>query len=72
MQLLFSITLAGLLLWACGDDFTTVAPTGILSDDALQNATGVDLKLTAAYSAIDKFVWAASFQVVQSQSRAPS
>ncbi|WP_421802967.1 RagB/SusD family nutrient uptake outer membrane protein [Flagellimonas sp.] len=52
-KILFSITLAGLLLWACGDDFTTVAPTGILSDDALQNATGVDLKLTAAYSAID-------------------
>ncbi len=45
--------LAGLLLWACGEEFTTVAPTGILSDDALQNATGVDLKLTAAYSAMD-------------------
>ncbi|WP_421824401.1 RagB/SusD family nutrient uptake outer membrane protein [Flagellimonas oceanensis] len=52
-KIIFSIMLAGLLLWACGEEFTTVAPTGILSDDALQNATGVDLKLTAAYSAMD-------------------
>jgi len=52
-KILFSAILVGLLLWACGDDFTTVPPTGILSDEALQNATGVDLKLTAAYSAMD-------------------
>lgn len=42
-----------MLLVACSDDFTDIAPTGALSDEALQNATGVDLKLTAAYSAMD-------------------
>lgn len=42
-----------MLLVACSDDFTEIAPTGALSDEALQNATGVDLKLTAAYSAMD-------------------
>ncbi len=41
------------MLGACSDDFTDIAPTGALSDDALQNATGVALKLTAAYSAMD-------------------
>lgn len=41
------------MLGACSDDFTEIAPTGALSDEALQNATGVDLKLTAAYSAMD-------------------
>ena len=42
-----------MMLGACSDDFTEIAPTGALSDAALQNATGVDLKLTAAYSAMD-------------------
>lgn len=42
-----------MMLGACSDDFTDIAPTGALSDAALQNATGVDLKLTAAYSAMD-------------------
>tara|TARA_R110001583_G_scaffold41753_2_gene132756 strand:- start:43108 stop:44769 length:1662 start_codon:yes stop_codon:yes gene_type:complete len=42
-----------MMLGACSDDFTEIAPTGALSDSALQNATGVDLKLTAAYSAMD-------------------
>lgn len=42
-----------MMLGACSDDFTEIAPTGTLSDDALQNATGVALKLTAAYSAMD-------------------
>ena len=42
-----------MMLGACSDDFTEIAPTGALSDEALQNATGVDLKLTAAYSVLD-------------------
>lgn len=41
------------MLGACSDDFTDIAPNGILSNDALQNNTGVDLKLTAAYSSMD-------------------
>ena len=45
--------MACMLLVACSDDFTEITPTGALSDDALQNATGVDLKLTAAYSVLD-------------------
>ena len=42
-----------MMLGACSDNFTDIAPTGALSDAALQNETGVDLKLTAAYSAMD-------------------
>ena len=38
---------------SCSDDFTTVDPIGSLSDVALQNATGVDLLLTGAYSVLD-------------------
>ena len=52
-KLIYSITLTCMMLGACSDDFTEIAPTGALSDEALQNATGVDLKLTAAYSALD-------------------
>ncbi|MFT0714870.1 RagB/SusD family nutrient uptake outer membrane protein [Flagellimonas lutimaris] len=52
-KILFSTILAGLLLWACSEDFTEKPATGALSDEALQNALGVDLKLTAAYSAMD-------------------
>lgn len=52
-KVIFSIIFAGLLLWTCSEDFTEKAATGALSDEALQNATGVDLKLTAAYSAMD-------------------
>ena len=42
-----------MMLGACSDEFTDIAPTGTLSDEAIQNATGVALKLTAAYSAMD-------------------
>ncbi|MUH36878.1 RagB/SusD family nutrient uptake outer membrane protein [Zobellia amurskyensis] len=52
-NIIYSITLTCMMLGACSDDFTEIAPTGALSDEALQNATGVDLKLTAAYSAMD-------------------
>jgi len=38
---------------SCSDDFTTVDPVGSLDDVALQNATGVDLLLTGAYSVLD-------------------
>lgn len=41
------------MLGACSDEFTENTPIGALSDEALQNATGVDLKLTAAYSVLD-------------------
>lgn len=52
-NLMYSVLLTGILLAACSDDFTNIPPTGALSDEALQNATGVDLKLTAAYSLLD-------------------
>ena len=52
-KIIYSITLTCMLLVACSDDFTEITPTGALSDEALQNATGVDLKLTAAYSVLD-------------------
>lgn len=52
-NLIYSITLTCMMLGACSDDFTEVPAVGALSDEALQNATGVDLKLTAAYSVID-------------------
>ena len=52
-KLLFTTMLAGLLLWACSEDFTEKPATGALSDESLQNALGIDLKLTAAYSAMD-------------------
>ncbi|WP_375324134.1 RagB/SusD family nutrient uptake outer membrane protein [Flagellimonas sp. GZD32] len=52
-RVIYSTILAGLLLWSCSEDFTEKPATGALSDEALQNALGVDLKLTAAYSAMD-------------------
>lgn len=52
-KVIYSILLTGILLIACSDDFTTIPATGALSDEALQNSVGVDLKLTAAYSLLD-------------------
>lgn len=52
-KLICSVLLTCMLLVACSDDFTVISPTGALSDSALQNALGVDLKLTAAYSVLD-------------------
>ncbi len=43
--------LVGIL--ACGEDFTEVPAYGSLSDAALQNAEGIDLKLMGAYSLLD-------------------
>ena len=39
--------------YGCGDDFTQIAPKGVLADETLQNAVGVNLLLTSAYSALD-------------------
>lgn len=45
-----------LVFIACSDDFTETPAVGALSDQALQNAQGVDLLLTGAYSALDGIV----------------
>ncbi|MEL4455339.1 RagB/SusD family nutrient uptake outer membrane protein [Lutimonas vermicola] len=45
------IMLVGVL--ACSDDFSEVPAYGALSDEALQNAQGVDLLLIGAYSLLD-------------------
>ncbi|MDF0717454.1 RagB/SusD family nutrient uptake outer membrane protein [Muricauda sp. 334s03] len=52
-KILFSTIVAGLLLWACSEDFTEKAATGNIPNEDLQTAVGVNLKLTAAYSAMD-------------------
>jgi len=44
---------AALLITACGDEFIETPNVGALSDDTLGNPLGVDLLLTAAYSALD-------------------
>jgi len=38
---------------ACNDSFTETVEVGALSDEALQNETGIDLLLIGAYSALD-------------------
>ncbi|RKN79263.1 RagB/SusD family nutrient uptake outer membrane protein [Ulvibacterium marinum] len=50
---LFTYTTLFIVLLACSDDFTEIAPVGALADEALANETGVDLLLTGAYSALD-------------------
>ncbi|RUA14341.1 MAG: RagB/SusD family nutrient uptake outer membrane protein [Flavobacteriia bacterium] len=52
-KVIYSIILAGILLWTCSEDFTEKAATGNIPDEDLKTAVGVDLKLTAAYSAMD-------------------
>ena len=47
----YFILLIGVL--ACSDEFTESPAIGALSDEALQNETGVELLLTGAYSALD-------------------
>ncbi|UBZ14527.1 RagB/SusD family nutrient uptake outer membrane protein [Flagellimonas marinaquae] len=49
--ILFFILLIGFL--GCNEDFTESPAIGSLSDQALQNETGVDLLLVGAYSALD-------------------
>ncbi|MBU2915313.1 RagB/SusD family nutrient uptake outer membrane protein [Reichenbachiella agariperforans] len=45
--------LTALVVLGCGDDFSEGTSKGALSDAALANADGVDLLLTATYSALD-------------------
>lgn len=45
--------LTALVVFGCSDEFTEGTNKGALSDAALANAVGVDLLLTAAYSALD-------------------
>lgn len=52
-KVIYTIILAGILLWTCSEDFTEKAATGNIPDEDLKTAIGVDLKLTAAYSAMD-------------------
>ncbi|WP_318345128.1 RagB/SusD family nutrient uptake outer membrane protein [Flagellimonas baculiformis] len=52
-KVIFATILAGLLLWTCSEDFTEKSATGNIPDQDLLNEVGVDLKLTAAYSAMD-------------------
>jgi len=42
-----------LFTFSCSDEFTTQPAVGALSDDAIQNADGIDLLLTGAYSTLD-------------------
>ena len=53
MKKILTILLSASILVSCTDDFTEIDPVGSLSDTALQNATGVDLLLTGAYSVLD-------------------
>ena len=53
MKKILTILLSASILVSCSDDFTEIDPVGSLSDAALQNATGVDLLLTGAYSVRD-------------------
>ena len=53
MKKFLTILLSVSLLVSCADDFTEIDPVGALSDASLQNATGVDLLLTGAYSVLD-------------------
>lgn len=52
-KLFYSLILLATLVVACSEEFTESTAFGSLSDAALQNAQGVDLKLIAAYSALD-------------------
>ena len=42
-----------MMLASCSDEFTDISPVGSIPGEALLTETGVDLKLTAAYSAMD-------------------
>lgn len=52
-KIIFTLMLLATLLVACGEDFTEQTAFGSLKEEALLDAQGVDLKLIAAYSAID-------------------
>ncbi len=50
---LIYIAILLLTMAACSDSFTETPAVGSLSDEQLQNATGVELKLIGAYSLLD-------------------
>ena len=53
MRNIFIVLFVLLAVVSCKEDFTTTAAIGALSDDALQNETGVNLLLTGAYSSLN-------------------
>lgn len=53
MKKIFFIALLISTAFGCKDDFTEQTPIGVLSEEATANATGVNLLLTGAYSALD-------------------
>ncbi len=53
MRNIFIVLLVLLGVVSCSDEFTTTPAIGALSDDALQNETGVNLLLTGAYSSLN-------------------
>ena len=50
---LYTLLISIFILASCADDFTEINPVGALSDEALNNAKGVDLLLTGTYSVLD-------------------
>ena len=50
---LYTLLISIFILVSCADDFTEISPVGALSDEALNNAKGVDLLLTGTYSVLD-------------------
>ncbi|MEO9512520.1 MAG: RagB/SusD family nutrient uptake outer membrane protein [Flavobacteriaceae bacterium] len=53
MKKKFIYSLLFLAILSCSDEFTTQPAVGALSDEAVQNADGIDLLLTGAYSTLD-------------------
>ncbi len=53
MKKIIYLLLLLLIVSACSDSFTDSTPYGALSDENLQNAQGIDLKLIGAYSLLD-------------------
>jgi len=53
MRNIFIVLFVLLGIVSCSDEFTSTPAIGALSDDALQNETGVNLLLTGAYSSLN-------------------
>ena len=53
MKKIYLIISVLFISFGCGEDFTSINPKGVLADATLQNAGGVNLLLTSAYSALD-------------------
>ncbi len=60
INLIFLTFFVGLLLSSCGEDFLYKAPQGSIDQDALTNATGIDLLTTTAYANLTENGWGAS------------